>query len=164
MDSSEATAPRKVYLAGQSSNAQNIAKIAEEMETLGYEINWPWWEYVLDGTEKTPHEVAEADCAAVKNAAVVVAVVDEACGHGRGLWFELGLAYALGKPTFVLIIGEDTTNVWPHIFATVCTDYLIARHDPADQPPNIAEVARLADHLLKIPRYGVLPQHRRYGP
>lgn len=95
----------KAYLAGQSQCYKAISQVAGHMQQWGYEFTEPWWNGMETPTD--PAVVAKSDVLGVLRAEVVFAVIDLSVGHGRGLWFELGYAFAQNIPIYVLLVGGE---------------------------------------------------------
>ncbi|AEA46496.1 nucleoside 2-deoxyribosyltransferase [Archaeoglobus veneficus] len=97
----------KVFLAApffcEAEREFNI-KVAEFLRDNGFEV-WMAQEnpFISDGSEEEKRRIFEMDLSALKGCDAVVAVLDGEC-IDSGTAFELGYAYAMGKP----IIGIKT--------------------------------------------------------
>lgn len=121
----------KAYLAGQSQCYKAISQVAGHMQQWGYEFTEPWWNGMETPTD--PAAVAKSDVIGVSRAEVVFAVIDLSVGHGRGLWFELGCAFAQKIPIYVLLVrgeehGPPFSEEWDKlsrelVFLNLTTDY-----------------------------------------
>lgn len=88
------------HVAAQLLNEQIKALLEEE----GFECIFPQ-EILPPGPEASPIEVFKQNTRFVKDCDVVLTVLD---APGEGVFFELGLAYALGKP--IIIFRSDRQN------------------------------------------------------
>ena len=94
----------KLYVAGSITNKDNIGKIIEKFENLGYVITHNW----TLGCEKGP-KAAELDINGVKRANILVVIMDEKDYSYRGTYCEIGCALGLGIPIF-LYNPEDSDD------------------------------------------------------
>lgn len=108
----------KLYVAGQSGNADRVGRYASALtKTHGVVITEPWWDEVLrdswstENPPRTPAECARRDIDGILAADAMIVLIDLDLGDGRGLWFEAGYAKAIGKPVCCLVYGSDARTV-----------------------------------------------------
>lgn len=111
---------KKIYIAGPYKQKDRIIRLAEAVETFfpgQYEITFRWWSvtphaFPTEASDRVSYELYEEQCAArdiqgVREADEVWAFIPlEGDWMGRGTWYELALAKAWGKPSFVVLAGE----------------------------------------------------------
>lgn len=88
------------HIAAQLLNEQIKSLLEEE----GFECIFPQ-QILPPGPETSPIEVFRQNAKFVKDCDVVLSVLD---APGEGVFFELGLAYALGKP--IIVFRSDRQN------------------------------------------------------
>ena len=86
--------------------------LAKLLEEEGFSTYLPQRDTPLVSDVK---EVFEANIKAISSANIVVAVL---VNHGRDLGFELGYAYALGKP-IIALVGDDDYKKDKMIFGSI---------------------------------------------
>jgi len=89
----------RIYLAGPWIARAEASRIASNLESLGYTITHPWWDYDGEGEDKEDlaflRSCAEADVKGVETADAVV-VYNTAKSEGKAV--EQGIAIARGIP------------------------------------------------------------------
>lgn len=110
----------KIYLASSFSLIPNIESIANCLEEEGHEITVKWWKRLQlkqEFAKLSPEEfyahpeckfAFERDYLGIEQADALVFVADETPRRYNGANIELGIAYALGKPTFSIGALENS--------------------------------------------------------
>jgi nucleoside 2-deoxyribosyltransferase len=86
----------KIYIAGKWTSKQDIQQKMQQLKLLGHEITHDW-----TSNDGTLQESAILDINGVKNADIVIAVMDDPVYPYRGTLCEIGCALGLGKKVFV---------------------------------------------------------------
>lgn len=173
----------KVYLAGQSSNAHYIERLAAELAPKKYarhkiQFTEKWWEVVLNSRWTnsqivSPLEIAARDVQGIDDADTVLALLDARHGDGRGMWYELGYAAAQGKPTYLCVTAPTRQDLWDLqsrlVFAQLTTDTLwLHRTDLlqklGDEADWFNEVVRCYASVAHIRKASVKPEYPQPKP
>jgi hypothetical protein len=95
------------YLAGSFFKKELLGNYIDELEKLGHKCSWNWTK--VEQGERIPELMAtysKNDLKGVKNADIVVAIINDKDYAYRGTFCELGYALACGKRVYV-ICEED---------------------------------------------------------
>lgn len=96
----------KFYLGGRYANRENLGKIADYLETRGFQCTHRWMEF--EG--HTPGEMAVNDIHGVMEADVVIVIFDSDTYAYRGTFTEIGAAIALNKPIYAMNYHADDSS------------------------------------------------------
>jgi nucleoside 2-deoxyribosyltransferase len=78
-------------------------QVVERLESEGWAVHWPPRDTNQD--DATGYNICSENLAAVRAADVVFVIWD---GQSQGCLFDLGMAFALGKPVRVIGLPEPT--------------------------------------------------------
>uniref|UniRef100_A0A6C0EK87 Nucleoside deoxyribosyltransferase n=1 Tax=viral metagenome TaxID=1070528 RepID=A0A6C0EK87_9ZZZZ len=103
----------KLYIAGKWYDGKKIQNKMKELVALGHTITHDWTtsETTYTSAEFRMREDAISDINGVKNADVVIAIVDDNDYPYRGTSHEIGAALALGKPV-MLYCPQPLVSAW----------------------------------------------------
>jgi len=90
-----------VYISSSLRNTELNREVAEVLERAGYRVYLPQRDAPVTDTSA---EVFTSNIKALRRADVIVAIL---VNYGRDLAFELGFAYALGKPIIALAEANE---------------------------------------------------------
>ena len=107
----------KFYIASKLENADNVRKLAKQLESEGWRQTYDWTLHgsVKATNEETLNEVSKKKFKGIKDADILIIMTPE----GRGVHVELGMAVALGK----LVIIHHTDNTFFKCDDNTCLFY-----------------------------------------
>ena len=124
----------KIYIAAAWSRRAEMRKVARELRALGIEVNSRWLEEQdapVHGREKHKRETAFIDVADVKSCDALVRFSDDLSGvyvpshlATGARMFETGLAFALGKPVYVVGGKQNVFDSLPSMIHITDTEHL----------------------------------------
>jgi len=106
------TPPSTVYVAGKWSNKPDINKRQADVRAKGYRITHDWTKFE-DGNDRSNEYLgtcAEFDINGVKNADLVVVIMDDEKYPYKGTWTEIGCGLGLEKK--VLVYCPDPSRTY----------------------------------------------------
>ena len=86
----------KIYIATAFTNVERYHEVKDKLEQLGHEITFDWTE-----SKVADRKAATDDVRGVADANIVIGIFEEEYVY-KGAIFELGFAYALAIPIFIL--------------------------------------------------------------
>ena len=101
----------KVWISGAWAHRERMGQLIDQVRQMGYEITHDWTR-LEKAPNPSPQEMgmyAKFDIDGVKNADVVVAVLEDPDYPYRGTFTEIGCALGANKPTHI---------VWPYSLET----------------------------------------------
>lgn len=110
---------RTYYLAARAEDKRVVRRVVEDLQQLGWSLTYDWTQGTSPSSPETMVEKAVCRHAGVEAADLVLVLLP----GDRSTHVELGLALALGKPTFVwawdrqLLTGPNTCPFY-HLAAT----------------------------------------------
>lgn len=132
---------KKLYVAGKWYDKEKIQIKIRELEQLGHEIthNWTICETEYHSTDDRLRANAIDDINGVKNADIVVVVMDDVKYTYRGTSHEVGAALALNKPVYLYCPDPDNTEWYQGCFSRHPCITLF--RDWEDLKANLSDVA-----------------------
>jgi nucleoside 2-deoxyribosyltransferase len=109
----------KLYVAGKWYDKEKIQEKMRELEQLNHKIthNWTVCETEYNGESARLRANAIDDIDGVKNADIVVVIMDDAKYPYRGTSHEVGAALALDKPVFLYCPDPENTEWYRGCFS-----------------------------------------------
>lgn len=106
----------KIYVAGKFYEAKRIQGEIDNLKQLGFQITHEWTKKEPNGprTPEYQKECAELDINAVKEADMVIVDMTDPEYPYRGTWCEIGCAYGLGKPVWIITATSSTNCFYWH--------------------------------------------------
>lgn len=98
----------KVYVAGKWSNKDRLVQLMDRLRGLGIEITHDWTKN--EKTTGSPEQLgnfAKLDTNGVKNADLMIAVLDDPSYPYRGTFTELGVALGCGTRIFIYCPDDE---------------------------------------------------------
>lgn len=108
--------PTKIYVAGKFYEAERLRGEMAKLKQLGFQITHDWTTNEAMGP-RTPEYLqkwAEFDINGVKEADFVIADMTDPEYPYRGTWCEIGCAYGLGKPVWIIAATPSTNCFYWH--------------------------------------------------
>lgn len=84
-------------------SSKETARIVQQLEGEGWQVHWPHRD--TDQDDPTGYKICQQNHQAIKDADTVFVIWD---GDSQGCLFDLGMAFALGKPIKVLALPNPT--------------------------------------------------------
>lgn len=129
---------KRIYVAGQYERKNVIKQVIEDLKHSGYSITHDWTktENVMNMNLK---ESAASDIEGVRQADVLVCIMDNPAHEYRGTWTEVGCALGLDKRVFIFI---------PNLHENACASNVFCYHENVCVFENMETLkARLHTHF-----------------
>ena len=101
----------KIYVGGAYGNKKNVQNLIDNLKAKGHTITHDWTRVVKHDTKESKMQEAVNDINGVKNATLVVIIMDDPNYAYRGTWTEMGAAMATDKHILVITNGMDTEKI-----------------------------------------------------